>query len=126
MAEADNDWTGLTEPWQRLVWARERRFPSQAAFARKIGMRPNTYGFHERDPAEYAKATDLSYDKAVEWAPVLEVRWEWLLNRQGEPWPDTGPVTPRARILRAVDRVSDPAEQARLADAIEALTGTGG
>jgi DNA-binding XRE family transcriptional regulator len=120
--------SGDAQGWQRLQWARETHgaFPSKEAFAKRIGVKGHTYRAHERDPDDPSKHIELDFDKAVKWADVLDVRWEWLLKGEGVPWRDRE-STPSTRTMTI------PAEHA---DAVEAFiaaltrkvgrTGTGG
>ena len=46
---ADNSWKDL-ELWERVKWARSRRFANAVAAARALGMEPGTYRCYERGP----------------------------------------------------------------------------
>jgi transcriptional regulator with XRE-family HTH domain len=81
---ADNSWRNL-EPWERVKWARARRHPSAAAAAKLLGMQEGTYRGYERGP-ESAKFMRLEYNHARAFAREFGVRWEWLLDGEGEPW----------------------------------------
>lgn len=85
--------------WQRLRWAREThgRYPKAEAFAKAINESGHNYRAHERDPDGQSKHIDIDFDKAVAWADVLDVRWEWLLNGRGVPWRDAAPPAQRVR-----------------------------
>ena len=124
MAEVDFSWVNLDEPWQRLRWARSRKYDSASAFATAIGMKVGTYINHEREPG-MSRNTALTAEKAMTFAKRLKVRWEWLFDGSGEPWLTDPDETPRARILRAIDG-KDPDEQERIAAAIEAFAGRSG
>jgi transcriptional regulator with XRE-family HTH domain len=81
---ADNNWRNL-ELWERVKWARSRRFESAAAAAEALGMKEGTYRCYERGP-DSAKFIPLEYKHAKVFAREFKVRWEWLLDSNGEPW----------------------------------------
>jgi transcriptional regulator with XRE-family HTH domain len=81
---ADNTWRNL-ELWERVKWARSRRFESAAAAAEALGMKEGTYRCYERGP-DSAKFIPLEYNHAKVFAREFKVRWEWLLDGIGEPW----------------------------------------
>lgn len=81
---ADNSWRNL-ELWERVKWARSRRFESATAAAASLGMKEGTYRCYERGP-ESAKFIPLDYTHAKAFAREFKVRWEWLLDGVGEPW----------------------------------------
>ncbi len=81
---ADNSWKNL-ELWDRVKWARSRRFASATAAAGALGMQPGTYRCYERGPGS-AKFITLEYKHAKLFAREFKVRWEWLLDGIGEPW----------------------------------------
>jgi transcriptional regulator with XRE-family HTH domain len=81
---ANNSWKHL-ELWERVKWARSRRFASAVAAAAALGMKDGTYRCYERGP-DSAKHITLDYKYAREFARVFEVRWEWLLDGLGAPW----------------------------------------
>jgi transcriptional regulator with XRE-family HTH domain len=81
---ADDSWQGL-ELWERVKWARGRRFPSATAAALALGMEPGTYRCYERGPRS-AKFIPLEYNHAKLFARAFNVRWEWLLDGLGVPW----------------------------------------
>ena len=81
---ADNNWRNL-ELWERVKWARSRRFESAAAAAEALGMKEGTYRCYERGP-DSAKFIPLEYNHAKVFAREFKVRWEWLLDGIGEPW----------------------------------------
>jgi transcriptional regulator with XRE-family HTH domain len=81
---ADNSWKNL-ELWERVKWARARRFPSAVAAAKALGMQDGTYRCYERGPGS-AKFIPLEYKHAREFARAFTVRWEWLLDGLGVPW----------------------------------------
>ena len=81
---ADNSWRNL-DLWERVKWARSRRFESAAAAAEALGMKEGTYRCYERGP-DSAKFIPLDYKHARPFAREFKVRWEWLLDGVGEPW----------------------------------------
>jgi len=81
---ADNSWRNL-ELWERVKWARSRRFESATAAAATLGMKEGTYRCYERGP-DSAKSIPLDYKHAKVFARDFKVRWEWLLDGLGEPW----------------------------------------
>jgi transcriptional regulator with XRE-family HTH domain len=84
LAMADNSWKHL-ELWNRVKWARLRRFASAVAAAAALGMKDGTYRCYERGPGS-AKFITLDYKHAKLFAQLFKVRWEWLLDDLGEPW----------------------------------------
>ncbi len=85
---ADTSWRHL-EMWERVKWARSRRYDSATAAAQALGMKDGTYRCYERGP-DSAKFIKLDYEHAKRFAREFKVRWEWLLDGLGEPW-----LTPR-------------------------------
>jgi transcriptional regulator with XRE-family HTH domain len=81
---ADNSWRNL-ELWERVKWARSRRYESATVAAAALGMKEGTYRCYERGP-ESAKFIPLDYKHAKSFAKEFKVRWEWLLDGIGEPW----------------------------------------
>jgi transcriptional regulator with XRE-family HTH domain len=81
---ADNSWKNL-ELWERVKWARSRRYESAIAAAKALGMEAGTYRCYERGP-DSAKSIPLDYRHARPFAREFKVRWEWLLDGIGEPW----------------------------------------
>ncbi|HEX3919015.1 MAG TPA: helix-turn-helix transcriptional regulator [Caulobacteraceae bacterium] len=86
---ADNSWRDL-ETWDRVKWARSRRYESANGAAEALGMKDGTYRCYERGP-DSAKFIALDYKHARLFAREFRVRWEWLLDDDGEPW-----LTPEA------------------------------
>ena len=81
---ADDSWRHL-ELWDRVKWARLRRYQSASAAAAALDMKEGTYRCYERGP-ESAKFIRLEYEHAKLFAREFKVRWEWLLDGVGEPW----------------------------------------
>lgn len=63
----------LETPEERLAWARARKYPDAADFARSLGMKPVTYRAYESGQNGYAR-------HAADFARKLEVPTEWLLK----------------------------------------------
>jgi transcriptional regulator with XRE-family HTH domain len=80
---ADNSWHDL-ELWDRVKWARSRRFRSATEAAAALGMKDGTYRCYERGPGS-AKFITLDYKHAQVFARLFKVRWEWLLDGVGRP-----------------------------------------
>jgi len=91
---ADNSCKNL-ELWERVKWARSRRFDSAIAAAEALGMQPGTYRCYERGPGS-AKFIRLGYEHARPFAREFKVRWEWLLDGLGEPWLTMADAEPEA------------------------------
>jgi hypothetical protein len=102
-------------------------YPSAASFARVIGLGEHGYKAYERDPDNSSKASTLDFDYAVKWADLLDVRWEWLLRREGAPWRDEQPrrfSEDAETVAKLVDELPEDQRKAK-AEAIKALlTGT--
>lgn len=123
----DTGWSRARGAWERLAWARatDGRYPTAAEFARAVREKPHTYIAYERDPDGPTKSTKLDYSHAVAWADKLKVRWEWLLEGKGLPWPDdtdAGRNRPAARVAELVD-AADPDEQERVLAVVQAMVG---
>jgi transcriptional regulator with XRE-family HTH domain len=80
----DDNWRHL-ELWDRVKWARLRRYKSASAAAEALDMKEGTYRCYERGP-DSAKFIRLEYEHAKLFAREFKVRWEWLLDGVGEPW----------------------------------------
>jgi len=80
----DDSWRHL-ELWDRVKWARLRRYESASAASEALGMKEGTYRCYERGP-DSAKFIRLEYKHAKLFAREFKVRWEWLLDGLGEPW----------------------------------------
>jgi transcriptional regulator with XRE-family HTH domain len=80
---ADTSWQDL-ELWDRVKWARSRRFRSATEAAVALGMKEGTYRCYERGPGS-AKFITLDYKHAQLFARLFKVRWEWLLDDVGRP-----------------------------------------
>jgi hypothetical protein len=121
-----------SKSWMRLRWAREThgKFGTAEAFARAVDETGHNYRAHERDPDGTSKAIALDYDKAVAWADVLDVRWQWLLNGEGLPWRED--TDPSDRVREALKGLMEPDEIEQIAGLTKLLrrnraaTGTDG
>ena len=119
----DHSWRELDEPWQRLRWARVKKFETAQAAAESMGMRPNTYTGYERSP-DSSKHTKLDHQSAIRFARKFGVRWQWLLVGEGAPFDEGPPVTdPMKRVLENMSVVPLERQEA-IANAIEALVKT--
>ena len=117
MAERDETWRNCGGSWERLKWARLRKWPTATEAAASLGVNVNTYRAYERQPLS-SKHTPLDHVHAGHFAKRMGVRWEWLLLGQGEPWLDRDET--RAKVLEAYDQ-ADPAKRDALAKAIITL-----
>lgn len=122
----------LGEPalsWARLRWARETsgKYSTAESFAQAIKESGHLYRAHERDPDGPSKHIDLDYDKAVAWADLLDVRWQWLLRGQGLPWRDEQAQfsAEAAGVAALVDSLPEDQRKAKAAAIRALLTGTG-
>jgi hypothetical protein len=119
----DHSWRELREGWERLRWARMRKFETAQAAAESMGMKPNTYTAYERSP-DSSKHTRLDDQAAARFAKKLSVRWEWLLAGEGSPFaPEPEPTAPIKRVTDEM-RVLPLHQQEAIAEAIEALIKT--
>lgn len=118
----DGSWRKL-QMWDRVKWARRRwqrlndLDDTAVVAATALGMKQDTYSAYERRDTA-SKWTPLSYERAVEFAELFGVRWEWLFKDDGEPFLNA--VDARGKILQALDSVH-PDELAVKADAIVTL-----
>lgn len=123
---SDEGWRGLEEGWERLRWARARKFETALAAAESMGMNADTYRAYERAP-DTSKHTQLDHTSARRFATKFKVRWEWLLvgDSEGRPWldgegPPEDPATPERRVGELLKRVAQK-EREELADVLEAM-----
>lgn len=114
----DGSWDGLPR-WERVRWARSRKFETATAAAESMGMRPNTYSAYERRP-DSSKHTALDHQAAARFAKKFGVRWEWLLSGEGTPWPGGEPDAPAMRVVNAMNGLSRD-RQEEIASAMVAL-----
>lgn len=123
-----DDWRELREGWERLRWARARRYQTGLEAAESMGMNPDTYRAYERRP-DSSKHTKLDHASASRFAKRFRVRWEWLLSGEGEPWSDedrpageyaSDPPSPFKRVSDLLGQVSRK-EQEEIASMVEAL-----
>jgi transcriptional regulator with XRE-family HTH domain len=84
-AMVGNAWRDLGEPWERVKWARQLSFDSAVDAAAALDMKDGTYRCYERGP-DSAKFMNLDFRHAKRFAQLFKVRWEWLLEGEGEPW----------------------------------------
>jgi len=117
----DDTWRNTVGTWDRLKWARLKKWPTAKEAAEALGVNVNTYRAYERQP-ESSKHTPLDHVHAGHFAKRMGVRWEWLLLGTGAPWID--PDEHRERILSAYDNAPQDRREA-IATAIEQLLKTG-
>lgn len=117
----DETWRKTVGSWDRLKWARKRKFETSKDAAVALGINVNTYRAYERQP-DSSKHTPLDHVHAGHFARRLGVRWEWLLMGEGEPWRDADERL--ERILEAFDDASEDRKDA-IADAIVSLLKAG-
>lgn len=119
----DTRWQTLTEPNERLRWARiqwqeaKGIKPNAEAAAESLGIKPHTYRAYERRP-DSSKHIALDHQRAIQFARKFGVNWEWLLTGSGRPDKAEEALTPRER--RMIDALREAPEdrQAAAADAI--------
>jgi transcriptional regulator with XRE-family HTH domain len=117
----DDTWRNTIGTWDRLKWARSRKWSTAKEAAEALGVNVNTYRAYERQP-DSSKHTPLDHVHAGHFAKRMGVRWEWLLQGQGAPWAD--PDEDRERLLNAYDG-ADPGRRKAIAAAIEQLLKVG-
>lgn len=115
---------GLSEPHERLRWARVRWQlqkgikPEMGAAADSLGMKQHTYRAYEREPGS-SKFTPLDHNRAVQFGKKFGVNWQWLLSGIGSP--DDEALSPTEwRVIRAM-REAPESRQAAVAEVIEKL-----
>jgi|SRR5579863_1859280 len=120
----DQSWQELRDRWERLRWARMRRFETAQAAAESMAMRPNTYTAYERPP-HASKHTHLDDNAAIRFARKFGVRWVWLLTGDGTPFEEEPePTGPQRRVRDLMGAVPIERQEA-IANVIEALIKTG-
>lgn len=119
--DRDDAWRSTIGTWDRLKWARKRKFATAKDAAVAMAIDDGTYRAYERQP-DSSKHIPLNHVHAGHFAKRLGVRWEWLLMGEGEPWRDSDER--RERILEAYDSASEDRKSA-VADAIERLLKAG-
>ena len=123
--ESDTSWSLAKTPWERLRWARRRKFASAAEAARKMTMGEHTYSAYERRE-DSSKHTALTFDRARQFADEFGVNWRWLLEGQGLPFDTDGQgYTPHQRRLADLIKDRDVTEQDRIVTALETLLRSG-
>jgi len=123
----ENDWQTLTEPHERVRWARMRWQESKGikadagAAAESLGIQPHTYRAYERAPGS-SKHTELTHQRAIQFARKYGVSWEWLMTGGGSPHASgLSELTPTERRVIDALREAPEARQTVVADAIEQL-----
>jgi hypothetical protein len=69
----------LLEPYQRLRWARERKYRTKTAAAEAMGVPYPTYAGHENG------TTKIPRDQGLRYARFFRIRVGWLMNNEGGP-----------------------------------------
>lgn len=123
LAMADFSWVNLTEPHERLRWARMQRYETAEAAAQALGMQPNTYRNHEREPGS-SRSAALTAEKAMRFGKAFRVRWEWLFQGSGEPTQAPDQDEEARRIASAYAGLS-PEDRVRVSTFMDALKRTG-
>jgi hypothetical protein len=113
----DQSWRNCVGTWDRLKWARMRRFETAKEAAIALGEKEGTYRSYERQP-DSSKHTPLDHQNAAHFAKRFGVRWEWLLLGEGSPWRDADER--RERILDLYDQAAE-ADRDFLLQTIERL-----
>lgn len=123
---ADESWRQCKGTWDRLRWARRRRYGDKTAkeVAQLLGIKPGTYNAYEGEPGVRSKTLKLDHQHAAHIAKKFRVRWEWLLMGEGEPW-QAEADSPKVRAKRAIDEATDEQAEAA-ADLLERLFGKTG
>jgi hypothetical protein len=119
----DESWRHLEGTWDRLRWARLRKFGTAKDAADALGERPNTYSAYERRPNS-SKHIALDHQNAAHFAKKLGVRWEWLLLGEGQPFTAEDEAT--TMIKEAVSKAAPERRQKYAAAIVALLTGTDG
>lgn len=117
----DETWRSTVGTWDRLKWARKRKFATGKDAAIAMGVDEGTYRAYERQP-DSSKHIPLNHVHAFHFAKRLGVRWEWLLKGEGEPWQDEDENIDR---VLTVMHNADPAKRKDIADLIERLLKAG-
>lgn len=123
---SDESWRDCEGTWDRLSWARERRYPgaTKKFVAEALSVKPGTYNAYERPPGA-SKWIKLDIKHGIHFAKRLRVRWEWLVLGQGEPWlPEAErPPSAKDRVKAAIEAATE--EQAEgVADFLERMLKT--
>jgi hypothetical protein len=122
--KTDERWRELTEPHERLRWARINWQESigvsdnAEAAAVSMGMRGPTYRAYERPP-HASKHTKLDLNSAMKFARKFGVNWYWLASGDGRPW-DKPLNELEGQVIDAL-REAPKARQTAVADAITQL-----
>ncbi len=120
---SDESWRNLKEPWERVRWARARKFGTAKDAADALGIKPGTYGGYER-PAGSSRSVPLKHQLAAKLGNKFKVDWKWLLTGEGAPFKDKVKDQALERIARAIETGSDE-EVEYAAELVERLLGTG-
>lgn len=115
----DESWKDCGEAWERIKWARERKFETAEEAAEGIPMKPGTYRAYERSKAT-SKGTYLSEERAEQFAKRFGVRAEWLRKGTGSPYVDEH-LRIMARIAEVIGGETDIEKLEAVVDLVEAL-----
>lgn len=116
--KTDERWRDCRGTWDRLKWARKRKFETAKDAARALGEEPGTYRAYEREPGS-SKWSNLDHQRAGQYAKAFKVNWIWLLNGGGTPF-DGVLTAPQERILGVINS-APPDRQEAIADLVERL-----
>jgi len=119
----DESWRRLEGTWDRLRWARLKKYGTAKDAADAMGKHPNTYAAYERQPTS-SKHIALDHQTAAHFAKKLGVRWEWLLLGEGPPYTQEDEAT--TSINEAVQNASPERRNKYAAAIVALLTGTDG
>lgn len=103
----DTEWATLTEPHERLKWARQRaNFSTQKSGAQALQMEVGTYSQYERAP-DSSRSVALNHQLAIAAGRKFKVSWTWLLVGEGTPF--DRPATEHQR--RAIELMADLSDE---------------
>lgn len=117
----DESWRQLTEPHERLRWARLRltEFKRPTDAARSMNMKPGTYRNYELPKASGGKWPDPGTVRRI--AKKFNASWSWILTGDGDPT-DTQPPEMQVITRELAERVQRiPADKRE--DALDAAKG---
>lgn len=119
---SDESWKECSEAWERVRWARRRKFSTAKDAADALGMKGGTYRAYERPPGS-TKWSVLDHTYAGQFADKFKVRWEWLLQGEGAPYKESKQAA-LERVTRALLGATDEQADAA-AELVERILGTG-
>ena len=100
-----NAWDHLTEPSERMRWARLRAgFQKGADAARALGISEHTYRTYERSTADGGRwPSSLASLQAI--AQRFNVDWTWLATGNGSPLLDPRDQADTQRLTASIHRL---------------------